>query len=240
MQPDRIYRDWTKTKDLIPFKVVEGETDLFVLADKPLNDEALKLVKKYRKDLQGYIRKRPEFKDAITPIEEDSLAPEIAQHMIRSSRTSGVGPMAGVAGALSEYVGRGLLEFSKEVLIENGGDIFLKTAKCRTLGIFAGESKFTKKLGLKVEPQDTPLGLCTSSGKVGHSLSFGMTDAAVIISKDTVLSDCVATKVGNLVKASGDLNKGIDFAKSIKGILGVVIIIEDKLASWGKVELVST
>jgi hypothetical protein len=38
------------------------------------------------------------------------------------------------------------------------------------------------------------------------------------------------------VRAKCDLQKAVDFAKSIKGILGVIIIIKNHLISWGKVE----
>lgn len=235
----RDYREWVKTEDLVSFGVSQKETDLMILAEKKLEKEAKDSVIRHRKDIEEYIGRRPEFRDSLEPIKKDNNAPRIVRAMIDASRKSDVGPMAGVAGAVAEYVGRDLLQFSGQVIVENGGDIFLKTDKERILGIFAGESKFTKRLGLKVKPQKDSLGICTSSGKVGHSLSFGATDATVVVSKNTVLSDCVATKIGNLVKGDDDLQKGINFAKSVEEISGIVIIIGDKLASWGQIELVS-
>ena len=235
----RYYRDWVKTEDLVSFGVSEKETDLMILAESRLEKEAKASIAKHRRDLEDYIRKHPEFKNSLEPVREGKDAAGIVKAMIGASQKSGVGPMAGIAGAIAEYVGRDLLLFSGQVIVENGGDIFLKTNKERILGIFAGESKFTKRLGLKVKPQKDSLGICTSSGKVGHSLSFGATDATVIVSKNTVLSDCVATRIGNLVKGACDLQKGINFAKSVEEISGIVIIIGDKLASWGQIELVS-
>lgn len=44
------------------------------------------------------------------------------------------------------------------------------------VGLFAGKSPLTGKIGLKFEPGSS-LGICTSSGTVGHSLSFGKCDA---------------------------------------------------------------
>ncbi len=236
---NRFYREWTETGDLASFVVTEKETDLLILADKPLDKEARDSVLRYRKDIEGYIDGHPEFKTSLNPIREDRNAVPIVRTMLEASAASGVGPMAGVAGAIAEYVGRDLLKLSQEVIVENGGDIFLRTGKERILGIFAGESKFTKKIGIRIKPSEGGLGICTSSGTVGHSLSFGLTDATVIISRDTVLADCIATRVGNIIKEASDLQKGIDFAKSIKGILGIVIIIGDKLASWGEIELVA-
>lgn len=235
----RNYRNWINTEDLVSFEVREKQTDLFVLADRVLDKEVRDSVVKHRKDIEGYISKYPDFKNSLEPIEADSNAPDIVKAMLGASIISGVGPMAGVAGAIAEYVGKDLMKFSKQVIVENGGDIFLRTDKERILGIFAGESKFTKRIGLKIKPQKASVGICTSSGKIGHSLSFGMTDATVVMSKDTILSDCMATRIGNLVKGTGDIQRGIDFAKSIRNILGVIVIIGDRLGSWGKIELVN-
>jgi ApbE superfamily uncharacterized protein (UPF0280 family) len=91
-------------------------------------------------------------------------------------------------------------------------------------------------LSLKIKPRDTPLGICTSSGTIGHSLSFGLADSVVILSGNTALADAVATATANQVKSTQDLEKALDFARSIKGVLGVVIIIGGNLTSWGEVE----
>ena len=239
MQEAPFYRKWVNAEDLTPFNVAEKETDLLILADRVLEKEAKELALKYRKDIEGYICRYPEFRTSLIPIEDNDAAPAIVKDMLRAAISSDVGPMAGVAGAVSEYVGRGLLKFSTEVIVENGGDIFLKINKPRVLGVFAGKSKFTKRIGIEITPQDTPIGVCTSSGTVGHSLSFGLTDATIIVSKNTALADCAATRVGNAVKTAADVEKGIDCAKSIKGVMGAVIIIGDKLAGWGEVKLVS-
>jgi len=240
MQEHRFYRDWVKEGDLLNFEVKEKETDLLILADKNLEEEAKASLIKHRKVLEGYIEKHPEFKDSLEPLEEDISAPAIVRGMMKASRLIGVGPMAGVAGAVAEYVGGDLLKFSKEIIVENGGDIFFKLAKERVLAIYAGESRFTKKIGLKIKPKDTPLGICASSGKIGHSLSFGKADAAIVIAKDTIVSDCAATKIGNLLKTADDIKEAMAFAKSVAEVLGVVIIIGEKLATWGQVELVKT
>ncbi len=127
----------------------------------------------------------------------------IVKTMAEAAEKAGVGPMAAVAGAIAEYVGRELLPFSREVIVENGGDIFLKTQKTRSIGIYAGESSpFTGKLALRIEPKDTPLGICTSAGTVGHSLSFGKCDAAILVSPSASLADAAATAVGNLIQSA--------------------------------------
>ena len=64
-----------------------------------------------------------------------------------------------------------------------------------------------------------------------------MADAATIIANDAILADCVATQTGNLVKNPDDLRAAIDYAKSIDGVIGALVIVGDKLVTWGEIEL---
>ena len=238
MRQKRFYRDWAETGDLVSFEIKVFETDILVFCDKVLKEKGEKIVYEYRRELLDYMDKNSSFKDSFTPIDMDKTAPEIVRDMMKNAAIAGVGPMAGVAGAIAEYTGRVLLEDCSEVIVENGGDIFIKTDKERRLGIYAGNSPLSGKMSLRINPAKTPLGICTSSGTVGHSKSFGIADAATIISPDAILADCAATQAGNLVKNPADLKTAIDYAKSVDGIRGALIILGDKLATWGEVELV--
>jgi len=235
----RTYRRWVKSDDLITFEVTEGETDLLILAAEDLRMKSREAVLFYRRDIEDYIKAAPDFFTSLGPVEAKRDAPRIVKAMIDASKKAGVGPMAAVAGAMAEFVGRELLKFSDEVIIENGGDIFMKTLKARRLGVYAGDkSPFTGRLALEIEPDGKGLGICTSSGTVSHSLSFGNADAALIISDNASLADAMATATGNVVKRAEDIEKGISFAKSVSGVRGVLIIVGDKLGSWGEIRLV--
>ncbi len=237
MQDIRFYRNWCEDRDLISFRVVLKESDLYIRARKNLTRKAHKAVSKYRAILEKYIERNPSFEHSLKPFFPGEDAPLIIKEMAKAGERAGVGPMAAVAGAVAEFVGRDLLDYSSEVIVENGGDIFLKTNKVRRIGIYAGTSSFTKKVSLEILPVKTPLGVCTSSGTVGHSLSFGRADAAVIISSSASLADAAATAVGNLIKTEADIPKGIDFAKRIKKIQGVLIIKGDKMGIWGDIKI---
>jgi ApbE superfamily uncharacterized protein (UPF0280 family) len=145
--------------------------------------------------------------------------------------------MAAVAGAMAEWVSKDLLKLSKEVIVENGGDIFLATSRERTVGIYAGDSPLSLKIGILVKPEETPLGICTSSGTVGPSLSFGRSDAVCILSKSSALADAAATSVGNVVKEKKDIELGLERGKEIEGILGILIIVGEKMGVWGNIKL---
>jgi ApbE superfamily uncharacterized protein (UPF0280 family) len=237
MYQPRFYREWTKDKDLVSFSVVVKETDLYVRARHNLKRKVLKAVSKYRTLLERYIERHPEFLTALEPLEVGEDAPQIVKDMAEAARKAGVGPMAAVAGAIAEYVGRELLPSSPEVIVENGGDIFLKTLKKRLIGVYAGESSFTGKIALEIQPGETPLGICTSSGTVGHSLSFGRADACIVLSPSTLLADAAATAIGNLIVEASDVLRGIDFAQGVEGIKGVVIIKDDQIGIWGEVKI---
>jgi len=146
--------------------------------------------------------------------------------------------MASVAGVIAEYVGRRLLPYSDEVIIENGGDIFVKKNSAVTVAVFAGKSPLSLKIGLRIDPCGLPIALCTSSGTVGHSLSFGKADAVCVISRSCALADAAATSVGNQVKSKHDIENALEFGKSIPGVTGLLIIIGDKLGAWGDLEIV--
>ena len=233
---ERNYRNLIAGKDLENFQINLNESDLYIRANRELSGIAKDLLLKYRKQIEEYIVKYPFFKASLKPYKQDKEASDIIYSMIQSAKLCGVGPMAAVAGAIAESVGRELLQFSPEVIIENGGDIFIKSNKIRKTSIFAGESPFSQKVILNIDSRKYPLGVCTSSGTVGPSLSFGKADAVTIISKSTPLADAAATAICNIVKNKADINRGLSYAQKIKGIIGIVIIKNDKIGFWGDVD----
>jgi len=237
MYEPRTYRHWVKGKDLISFNIVVKETDLYIRASSNLRRKAYKLVLKYRDLLEKYIERHPSFLTSLKPFPVSDDAPHIVKSMSESAGKVGVGPMASVAGAIAEFVGNELLAFSPELIVENGGDIYLKSLVKRTVGIYAGKSPLTGKIVLEINSEDTPLGICTSSGTVGHSLSYGKADAVIVLSKSAILADAAATAIGNLIVQPSDITKGIEFAKGIDGLKGAIIIKDDKIGLWGEVKI---
>ena len=237
MYEERMYRNLIKGDDLVKFEVIVKETDLLVRATRDLSRETRESVLKYRQQIEAYIETNPEFLKSLFPLNEDPYGPEIVREMIRASRLARVGPMAAVAGAIAESVSRDLLPISSEVIVENGGDIFLTTSRERTVGVFAGDSPLSLKIGIAIAPEDTPLGVCTSSGTVGHSLSFGKSDAVCILSKSAALADAVATAIGNVIKGKDDIELGLERGRDIEGVLGILIIVGEKMGVWGNIRL---
>lgn len=235
---ERIYRGWTEDTDLVKFDVMVKETDLQIFADTDLSHIAKESVLTHRGYLEAYILQHPEFRKTLNPWLNGDLTPKIITDMTAAGQKAGVGPMAAVAGAMAECVGKDLLTYSKNVIVENGGDIFIQIDREMTVGLFADTSSLSGRIGIKIARDAMPLAVCTSSAKIGHSLSFGKADAACIISKSGALADAVATAVGNSVKSGSDIPVAIEFARKIVGVLGIVVVIEDKIGAWGELELV--
>jgi uncharacterized protein len=234
----RTYRDFDESDGFKTFGVKVETSDLYIKALCLLEKETERFIRKYRADVEQAIERRPEFLKSLSPLEEDPQDPPIAVRMIKAGRKAGTGPMAAVAGAIAEFVGRELLQWSPELMIENGGDIFIKVDRPILVGIFAGDSPFSGRLAIRVEPTPIPKGICTSSGLVGPSLSMGKADAATIVSADVALADAVATGVGNRIRSARDLKPAVEWAMNVGGVEGALAVMGDKIAVLGNVELV--
>ncbi|MFH1710170.1 MAG: UPF0280 family protein [bacterium] len=233
------YRKLISAKGLVRSAVIEKESNLLILAEKALTGPAHEILKKERKELENYINKNPRFTKTFKPYGVSIFSPKIIKTMSRAAKRANVGPMASVAGAIAEAVGKGLLKYSNEVIVENGGDIFVKINKPRRIGVYAGTSKFSEKIAIEISPQETPLGICTSAGTVGHSVSFGAADAVVVAARSCALADAAATAIGNVVKDEETIEEGLNIAKKIKGLHGVLIIKNDIMGAWGTLKIVS-
>lgn len=234
----RDYRNHMKTEELQSFNVTIEESDLQISAEYDLTVEAKILLAKYRHEIKNYIKKYPEFLTSLKPLRPRAGATRIIKEMCDAGILANVGPMAAVAGAVSKYIGKELLKYTNEIIVENGGDVFIKPKKQRKVAIYAGKSVFSNRIGISIPYDAGEYGICTSSGTVGHSLSFGKADAAVVLSKDAVIADAAATATGNVVTSTEDIEKGLETAMAIPGVEGAVIIVGDRIGAYGLVNIV--
>lgn len=236
------YRTLQRAGDLHYFNIQVKQSDLAIGVDATsYSDSLLPLCRKelirIRAEIEDYIKVQPEFLSSLAPIRLLPGAPEIAVRMAQAAYVAEVGPMAAVAGAISQAMGEVLKNRCQEYMIENGGDIYLHTLRPRNVAVFAGASPFSYKVGLKIYPEEGPLSICTSSGTVGPSLSFGQADAVVIKASDGALADAVATGAANQVQNESDLIRAINYVKNISKATGILAIKNDKMAAWGAIQL---
>lgn len=232
------YRKRVRAAGLVSFHVVVKETDLWVGADIDLEKETRDLVFDCRAQVERYMDVHPEFATSLVPLQNDPYAPPVVREMIEATRMLGVGPMASIAGAIAQYVGDGLLKFTNQVVVENGGDIFLKANRPVTISILAGASPISGRVGLLIPVRQMPIGVCSSSATVGHSLSTGIADVVCLVSSSAILADGAATALGNKIKKKSDLEEASDWGNQFVGIVGGVVIVEDRMNAWGDIELV--
>ena len=226
--------------------LVVGETDLAICLPGGIWDNAVAKglrdqIIEQRQALQSFIVECPEFAASHQPLVLPVSAPPVAQKMAAAARAAAVGPMAAVAGYFAELAGRYLLDNygCAEVIVENGGDIFMSGSSERIIGVYAGQDNpFTGRLAVRVTPELLPGGVCTSSGTVGSSFSYGVADAAMVIAQDTALADAAATATANLVKDSSCVAAACNYALSISGVAAALVVCGDQLAAAGQLELV--
>ncbi|MDO4288512.1 MAG: UPF0280 family protein [Eubacterium sp.] len=241
MYEKRYYRQWMQPEDMAAFRLVEYETDLFVAVSESSFSENLKAavvkeIHRVRQILVDYEKAQPGFFESLVPLAARAEDPGLIAAMKAAASLAGVGPMAAVAGAVSHQVGHNILGGCPEYILENGGDLFIKTRRPRRVAVETGHSPF-EGLHLLIEASEKPLGICTSSGIMGHSLSFGRADAATVISEDVYLADAAATALGNRVKRAEDIQAALNWVQTVPGVLGALVIADGQLGAWGAVVL---
>jgi ApbE superfamily uncharacterized protein (UPF0280 family) len=240
----RTYRTQFNVSRFQSFEVKHLETDLWIGVNPSsfkieMKEIAFDKIKELRTRLDEYILTEPFFKKSLKPFQPSENAPIEAKEMAAAAAKAGVGPMASVAGLFAREVGEKLLQnFSvEEMVIENGGDIFVILKNELFLSVFAGESPLSERIGLVIPPEKGKMGICTSAGTVGPSLSFGKADAVVVICEDVLQADAYATAVGNMVKSQNDVEKVINKSEKYSEILSLLIICEDKIGIRGEYEI---
>ena len=198
-------------------------------------DLVTQAVVEQRRRLERYIARQPEFQTALVPVVLLEDAPEVARRMAAAADLTGLGPMASVAGTLAQMgVEAAQAAGCREAIVENGGDCFIHSDTEVTIGIYAGKNNpIGNQLAFRIAPQDLPLSLCSSSSKMGHSLSFGQCDLATVTAKDGALADSAVTLVCNLIKAENDLTPVLNDVGAIAGIEGIFAVKNGKIGMWG-------
>lgn len=234
------YRSLITAADLISTRIRIKESDLLIRSDRECAVPARQALSRYREEIEAYLDGYPGFKESLVPVSAGASAPRIVREMARAASLCGVGPMAAVAGALAYFVGRDLAALSSEVIIENGGDIYLNCRRERTVAVYTGnDSSPSRRIGIRIDPGDMPLGVAASSGRLGRSLSWGNADAAVVVAADPIIADAAATRLGNRIcrEERSIMETAGESIIAIPGVLGYLVICGALIAAGGRIEL---
>lgn len=222
----------------VRFQVTVEESDLLVTATSDLSGDIAAYLSLIRGQLKNYILLHPEFRASLTPLPTDPDAPEIARRMQEAARTCQVGPMAAVAGTIAQMAADLFAPVSPDILVENGGDIYLHSTRERLVALLAKPVQGAR-LALRLAPGEFPVALCTSSATIGHSLSFGAADLVTVKARSGALADAAATTLGNLARSADCLPLVLKRAEELgkAGVLGVFVQVGEAVGVWGGMEL---
>ncbi len=233
-----VYRRKIRNREKYNWRVVYKYSDILISSDSYVKDKIEKPLKEFYKLLELCIKRDPSFLKSLSPVKSKSYFPEIIKEMCDKSNIFNVGPMATVAGAVCEYLAANLSRCCSQLTIENGGDVYLKSKRDINAGAYLKNKYFKDKINLKIRKENTPCGLCSSSGKFGHSLSMGRSDLVVVLSGSAISADGAATAIANRISNSDDIPRTIDHYKKLNDVKGILIVKDSKVGIWGNLELV--
>ena len=209
------------------------ESILTLICDTSFAADGVEAVKKTRLSIEEAVNQHSEFGGSHQPVDPPENASPVVRQMCAAGHKTGVGPMACVAGVIAHACLEAVLKAgAKEAVVDNGGDIALFICKPVLVGIYTG-SKIFDRFAFQMEPENRIQGICTSSGMIGHSISYGKADAAIVFSNDLALADAAATALGNRIDKAGDLQNCFDFLKPLSQIQGAMAVFKENYAIWG-------
>lgn len=234
-----IYRRNISVKEKYCYRLKYKYTDLFITSDRNISEELEIPVLSFYGEIEKVILSDPAFEKSLVPVRTRSHYPSIIKKMCHVAKIFRVGPMAAVAGAVCEIIAESIAGSCRFLMIENGGDVFIKSSIPVNIGLYNSNKYFSDRLDIKIDAERTPCGICSSSGSMGHSLSLGSSDLVTVMSDSTILADAAATAVANSIKEQADIEKAMSRYKKNKEIKGLIIIKGDRIGIWGEIQLSS-
>lgn len=234
-----IYRRNISVKDKYCYRLKYKYTDLFITSDRDILKELEFPVLSFYEEIEKVILNEPVFEKSLVPVRARSHYPPVIRKMCHAAKVFRVGPMAAVAGAVCDRLAESIADSCRFLMIENGGDVFIKSNGPVNIGLYSSNKYFSDRLNIRIDAERTPCGICSSSGRMGHSLSLGRSDLVTILSGSTILADAAATAVANSIKGQTDIERAIRRYKRNKEVRGLIIIKNDRIGIWGAVQLSS-
>jgi len=219
------------------FTVTYKNANIFASCDADIEREIKKLLPEIYDTVENYAAQNPSFLKSFIPLEKDENAPEIIRQMLDAAFEAKTGPMASVAGAIAEALVMNVVEKFETLIIENGGDIFLYSVNDVTCGFYTGTD--FDNFGIFIKKSFMPCGISSSSAKIGHSLSFGASTLATVISRSGAAADAFATSLANKIRSEDTLKNAVNECAVEKNVIGCAGIFKKKIAFAGDIEFVS-
>lgn len=249
LSPHRDYRQQCfPRKGERRFQIVVEETDVSITVSEPFPSHLAESIEKRIFALRGEVKAwsllYPAFRHSLLPVPlpegDNASIPAIVRRMSRAADIAGVGPFAAVAGTIAQMTAETFADSVPDFIIENGGDIYIYSRQDRVVGLLP-DPKSGVHIGVNVSASSCPVALCASSATIGHSLSFGQGELAVVRSRDGALADALATTFCNGLQQAGDVESVLARARklSFAGLEGVFLQCGETIGIWGDMLLTS-
>ena len=232
-----IYRNKISAEGRYSFRLDYKYSGLYIICDRDISSELEEPVLSFYRNIEKVITRQTDFEKSLVPIKSVKDLPPTIKEMCDAGEVFGVGPMASIAGALCDYLAKSLAGRCSFLMIENGGDVYIKSSDPLEVGIFTKNIYFKDKLTLLVEAGQTPCGICSSSGSFGHSLSLGKSDLVTVLSRTATIADAAATSIANTINSEEDIDTAIARFSQYKEVEGLIIIKNKRIGLWGKLQL---
>jgi ApbE superfamily uncharacterized protein (UPF0280 family) len=232
-----IYRNKISAEGRYSFRVDYKYSGLYIMCDRDISSELEEAVLSFYSDIEMILAGQPDFEKSLVPIKTGKDLPMTIKEMCCAGEVFNVGPMASIAGALCDHLAKNLTDRCNFLMIENGGDVYIKSNVPFEVGIFTKNIYFKDKLTLLIEAGQTPCGICSSSGSFGHSLSLGKSDLVTVLSKTATTADAAATAIANTINSEKDIDEAITCFSRYSEIEGLIIIKNKRIGLWGKLQL---
>lgn len=232
-----IYRNKISAEGRYSFRLDYKYSGLYIMCDRDISSGLKEPVLNFYRDIETAIVGETNFEKSLVPLKAGKDSPRTIKEMCSAGEVFSVGPMASIAGALCDHLAKSLTDRCSFLMIENGGDVYIKSNGPLEVGIFTKNAYFKDKLTLLIEAEQTPCGICSSSGSFGHSLSLGKSDLVTVLSRTATIADAAATAIANTINSEEDIDKAIARFKEYREVEGLIIIRNKRIGLWGKLQL---
>jgi ApbE superfamily uncharacterized protein (UPF0280 family) len=212
------------------FDIQVQDMTLHIQAGTDLDEESRAAALSFWEQLHAYTLRNPDVRASKRPIEVPEDAPEIVREIVAAARRAGVGPMYSFQGAVTDYVGRFLSREVSEVIVNCAGDYFIM-------------GKRRQKLTVLRRPAGSTVAIVVPASRqgVGISMTLGRGRAAVdglaVVADSCMVADAAAAGVQAILPKDNGFRSALLYLKQVRGVLGGLVVVGDRIGVSGSVEI---
>ena len=212
------------------FDIQVQDMTLHIQAGTDFNEESRAAALSFWEQLHAYTIRNPDVRTSKRPIEVPTDAPQIVREIVTAARRAGVGPMFSFQGAVTDHVGRFLAREVNEVTVNCEGDYFILGRRRQKLTVHRRVDG--SAIAVVVPASKTGVGVCMGSSSGRTSL-----DGLAVLAESCMLANAAAAGVHAIVPKEGGFHAALSYLQQVKGVLGGVVVLGERIGVAGAVEI---